>query len=194
MSDGSEEPRGASPLEDLKINMQFQGKITEADLNDVRKMTVSKMYWPRLLLANWYGLALILAILWATISGLLGKTNPNWRAVFLIWVVVGAIVIWSIHRTKQAQSRELAELNATLPDQIEVTDGGVKWDGPNGRTGFVPWGTFKGWREGKRVMLIDERQGNRFVMLPVSQLSEAERGPIRNTLQVHVSPTAFKAD
>jgi MFS family permease len=173
--------------------MQFQGKITEADLNDVRTMNLSKIYWPRLLLANWYGLALILAILWATISGLLGKTNPNWRAVFLIWVLVGAIVIWSIYRTKREQSRELAELNATLPDQIEVTNAGVKWEGPNGRTGFVPCDNFKGWREGKRVMLVDERQGNRFVMLPISQLSEAERVPIRNSLQSHISPTSFNS-
>jgi len=178
--------------ENLKTNMQFQGKITEADLNDVRKMTVSRMYWPRLLLANWYGLGLILAILWVTISGLLGKTNPNWRAVFLIWVVIGAIVIWSNYRTNRAQSRELAKLNAILPDRIEVTDRGVKWEGPNGRTGFVPWSNFKGWREGKRIMLVDECQENRFVMLPVSQLSEAERMPIRNTLQAHISPTPLK--
>src|SRR5438445_11235619 len=143
--------------------MQFQGKITEADLNDVRKMSISKLYWPKLILANWYGLALTLAILWATISGLLGKTHPNWRAVFLIWVVVGAIVIWTIYSTKRAQSRLLAELNATLPDKIEVTNDGVKCDGPNGRTGFVPWGNFKGWRGGKRVMLVDELQGNRIV-------------------------------
>jgi hypothetical protein len=94
VSDGSEELRGAGPLEDLEINMQFQGKITEADLNDVRKMTVSKMYWPRLLLANWYGLALILALIWATISGLFGGTNPNWRFIAILWAVLGGIVLW----------------------------------------------------------------------------------------------------
>jgi len=188
VSDGSEELRGASPLEDLETKMQFQGKITEADLNDVRKMIVSKMYWPRLLLANWYGLALILALIWATISGLLGQTKPNWRAVAMIWVVVAGIVLWVVYRAKRSQARELTELNATLPDQVILTNDGVKCDGPNGATGFLPWRTFKGWREGRRVVLLDQCQGNRFVMLPVSQLSEIERQPIRQFLQSHIPP------
>ena len=167
-------------------DMCFTGKLTEADLNDVGKMARSNMYWPKLLAANWYGLALLLAVIWATILGLLGRTKPNWTEVALIWAVVAAIVGWAVYSTKRARARELTQLNATLPDHISLTTDGIKLDGPNGATGFLPWRTFKGWREGLRIVLVDKSEGNRFVMLPVAQLSEIERQSIRHFLQSHV--------
>ena len=173
----------------LNMSMQFSGKLTEADLNDVRKMNLSRMYWPKLLLANWYGTALIGFLIWATISGLLGQTKPNWRFVAVVWVVFAGIVLWVAYRTKRAQARELTQLNSMLPDQINLTAEGVKLDGPNGASAFLPWQRFRGWREGRRVVLVDQRQGNRFVMLPVPQLSEIERLSIRQFLQSHISPS-----
>lgn len=171
--------------------MQFQGKITEVDLNDVRKMTASKMYWPKLLLANWYGLALILALIWATIPGHIGGTNPNWRFVGISWAVLGGIALWAVYSAKRTTVRELAQLNATLPDHLNLTTDGVKMDGPDGASAFLPWRTFKGWREGSRVVLIDLSQGNNVVILPVAQLSEIERLSIRQYLQSHL-PTSSK--
>lgn len=167
--------------------MQISGKLTEADLNDVRKTTRSKTYWLKFLLANWYGTALLIMVVWATISGLLGQIKPNWRAVGWIWAVIGGIVLWAVYNTNRARSREFKQLNATLPDQVSLTSEGLKWDGPNGATGFLPWRNFKGWREGRRVVLVDQREGNRFVMLPLAQLPEIERLPIRQFLQSHIS-------
>jgi hypothetical protein len=171
-------------------SMRFTGKLTEADLNDVRKMTQSKMHWLKLLLANWYGTALILILVWGTISGLMGQTKPNWRAITLVWVVVAGIVLWAVYRTKRARARKLTQLNATLPDQVSLTTEGVKLDGPSGATGFLPWRNFKGWREGSQVVLVDQSQGDRFVILPVQQLSEIERQSIREFLQSHISPAS----
>jgi hypothetical protein len=166
--------------------MQFQGKITEADLKDAQKMSVSKMYWPKLLLANWYGIALIVALIWATLSRLLGWTNPNWRNIATIWAVVVGIALWVFYSTKRTTAREFTQLNATLPDHLSLTTEGLKLDGPNGASAFLPWRTFKGWREGKRVVLIEQSQGNSAIILPVSQLSELERLSLRQYLQSHI--------
>ena len=168
--------------------MQFIGKLTEADLSDVRSLTRSKMFWLKLLLMNWYGTALTLIVVWATISGLLGYTTPNWPAVALLWAAIAGIVFWVVYRTKRAQARELTQLNATLPDQVILTNEGVKFDGPNGATSFQPWRNFKGWREGRRVVLVDQCEGNVSVVLPVAQLSEIERLPIQQFLQSHIPP------
>jgi hypothetical protein len=168
--------------------MQFTGNVTEADLTDVRKLVRSRMYWPKQFLANWYGIGLLIAIAWATIAGFLGQTKPNWTAVAVIWAVVISIVWWAIYSTKRTRARELTQLNATLPDSITLANDGVKWEGPNGSTGFHPWRTFKGWRERRRVILIDKCDGNNFVILPVSQLSETERIPVRQLLQSHIPP------
>jgi hypothetical protein len=86
-------------------------------------------------------------------------------------------------------AREFSQLNATLPDHLNLTTDGVKIDGPNGASAFLPWRTFKGWREGRRVVLIDLSQGNSVVILPVAQLSEIERLSIRQYLQSHIPVT-----
>lgn len=171
--------------------MQFKGKLTESEMDDVRKVLQTKMYWPKILLANWYGLALILALIWATISGLFGGANPNWRFVAISWAVLGGIALWMAYSTKRTMAREFTQLNATLPDHVNLTTDGVKMDGPNGASAFLPWRTFKGWREGRRVVLIDQSQGNSVVILPVAQLSEIERLSIRQFLQSHI-PAAGK--
>jgi hypothetical protein len=166
--------------------MQFVGKLSALDLRDAQKMTRPKTYWPKILLANWYGILLLLAIGWATISGFLGYTKPNWRAVAIIWVVIAAIIVWSVYRVKRGESRGLAQLNSRLPDQVTLTNDGVKMDGPNGATGFLPWRNFKGWREGRQVILLDQSQGNQVVILPIAQLSEIQHQQVRQFLQSQV--------
>ena len=50
----------------------------------------------------------------------------------MTWLVIAGIVVWSVFRTKQERARELARLNATLPDQLDFTNDGVKLNGPDG--------------------------------------------------------------
>jgi len=168
--------------------MQFTGKVTESDLSDVVKMTRSKMYWFKLLLANWYGAGIILAITWVTVAGFLGQEKPNWRALGVVWIVIAGIVMWSVFDTKRKQVRELAKLNARLADQIVLTSEGVKLNGPDGTSAFLPWRNFKSWREGKRAMLLGQAQENQFVILPVRELSEIQREPVRQFLRSHIAP------
>jgi hypothetical protein len=109
--------------------MKVSGKLTESDLKEVRKMVRSKWYWAKFILANWYGLALMFAVLWATVAGLAGTAKPNWRAMGIIWAVVAAIVAWSVYRTKTAMARDLARLNSTPPDSITLVSDGLQFEG-----------------------------------------------------------------
>lgn len=52
------------------------------------------------------------------IFAVLGQTKPNWRAMGVVWLVIAGIVTWSVFRTKRESARDLAKLNATLPDQL----------------------------------------------------------------------------
>lgn len=118
--------------------MELEGKITEPDLNDVGRLMRSTMHWFKLLLPSWHGFALLGAIIWATVLGLMGRTKPNWRAVEIIWLVMFAILGWSFYRTKAQTAREFNELNAKLPDRISIVDEGIKLDGPNGAKASFP--------------------------------------------------------
>lgn len=165
--------------------MQFKGKLTEEDLNDLRRVVRSKMYWPKLLVANWYGLMLLCVALWATVAGLLGARHPNWSVLSILWVVLLGLFTWSFYSAKRTMAKEFLQLNATLPDWISLVNDGTKLNGPNGATGFWPWNNFKGWREGQRVMLLDMQSGA-FVILPVAELADPERQSIRQFLRSHI--------
>jgi hypothetical protein len=164
---------------------KLKGKVTEADLRNVRKMMRSKMYWPKLLLASWYGLALICIVLSATISGLVGATKPNWQAVGVLWLVIAASLAWAAYSTKRRMAREFIQLNAALPEWITLARDGLRFEGPNGANGFQPWSNFKKWREGECALLLEQSQGG-FVILPISDLSDVERQGICNVLRSYI--------
>jgi YcxB-like protein len=168
--------------------MQFNGRINEMDLKEVQKLTRRKSVWLRPLigLRTLYGVGLLVAIGWATVEGLLGRTKPNWQAVSIIWLVIAALFVWSVYSAKQGRAKMLTQLNSVLADQVILANDGVKMDGPNGATRFLPWTNFKGWREGSRTILLDQTQANQFVILPVARLSELECQRLRGLLQSQI--------
>jgi len=167
--------------------MKVAGELTETDLKEVRKIMRSKWYWAKFILANWYGLALMLAVLWATVAGVTGTTKPNWRAIGIIWAVIAVVIAWSIYRTKTATERELSRLNSTLPDSIALTSDGLWFEGPNGASEFQPWRNFSRWREGQRVAILYRSEGTGFVILPVADLPGGELQSLRDLLQSALS-------
>jgi YcxB-like protein len=165
--------------------MQIKGKLTEADVNDAQRLVRSKTYWLKLAAANWYGLLLLGAILWATVAGVAGASHPNWTGLAGVWVVIAGIVAWSLYRTKRTTAKEMAALDAERPDWIGLEHPGVTLHGPKGATAFQPWNSFTRWREGKRVLLL-EMQAGRFIIVSVAELPEIERQSIRQLLDLYI--------
>jgi hypothetical protein len=172
--------------------MQFRGKLTESGLNDVRQVVRSKWYWLKFLAVNWYGIILLVTVIWGTIAGLVGTTNPNWLGLGILWVVIIAIAAWAFYSSKRSMAKEFSELSASLPDWITLAEDGIKLNGPNAATSFQPWGNFKGWREGKRVMLLDSQVGG-FLMVPVAELSALERESLRQFLRLHIATVTARS-
>jgi hypothetical protein len=94
-------------------------------------------------------------------------------------------VVWAVYSTKKGMAREFTRLNITLPDWVTLSNDGIKFDSSNGATSFYPWSNFKGWREGRRVLLMDQSQGG-FVIRPISDLADVERQALRDTLRSHL--------
>ncbi len=170
------------------MQTQLSGKLSEADLNDVRRMLRSKMYWPKLLAKNWYGLLLLGVVLWATVAAAVGATHPNWGGIGAIWLVMAGIVVWAFYSSRKSIQKESARLNGTLPDRVTLDQSGVRLDLPAGATAFHPWQSFDRWREGERVILLDKQDGT-FLMLSVADVPALERESIRQFLRSSIRPT-----
>jgi hypothetical protein len=171
--------------------MQFTDKLTEADMSEVRKMTRSKfMYCLEFFATYLCGAGVLVYVAGLTISGLLGHTKPNWPAIALGWVAAPGISLLAVYVERGTHSCRLRQLNAVRANLISLTNDGMKFDRADGATALMPWRDYKGWREGRRVMLIVRRRRDRVVILPVAQLSEIERQPIRQFLQSHIPPVS----
>ncbi len=162
--------------------MRLAGKLSEEDLKDVRKLTRSKWYWPRLLLASWSSLAILGITLFVSIDGLVHGTQVHWKGIGIVWAIIGGSYGWAYYRSKRTMAKEFVALEASLPDWIMLENDGLRFDGPNGATAFQPWSNYKGWREEGRVILLDRAEGRGFTMLPVAAISEVERQSLRTML------------
>ena len=164
--------------------MQIRGKLTPSELNEVHQLVRPKMYWPKLLFKNLYGILLLTAILWATVAAIFKNTHANWSAFAIVWSVIVAIFAWSFYSAKNSARKEFSQLSAALPDNVLLEEGGVRTDGPNGAMSFRPWQNFKAWRTGKRVMLLD-LQSEAFIILPLE--SDAQAQLIQNFVASHLN-------
>jgi hypothetical protein len=161
--------------------MTFTERLTEADLKDVEKMIGRRKYSFRVFL---YGPVLVVLFSLGYIR------ESNWTMVVTLVVVYCVCLLYSLFSRQQAFSKRLAKVNELRPDRVNLTTDGLQAEGPHGATSFLPWETFKSWREGKRVILLERNEGRQIHILPVGPLSETDRLPIRQFLQSHISRTS----
>jgi hypothetical protein len=159
--------------------MTFTEKLTDADLKDVQGMIGRGTYNFRVFL---YGPVLLVLFSLGYIR------RSNWTMVITLVVVYCVCLLYSLYSRQQASSKRLEKINAMRPDLISFTNDGLQAEGPHGAAWFLPWRSFKCWREGKRVILLERAEGKQIHILPVAQLSEMDRVSVRQFLQSHVTP------
>ena len=169
-------------------HMEFSGKLTSQDVEDLRSLLGPRLYWVREIVEGWRGAALLIAIVWATFLGIWGKTNPNWWAMAAIWVAIVAIFAWTVRKVRRQLQEELRELNAGQPDKIIFSGEGVTWSDPDRQRRFVPWSEFTNWRERRRVVVLDGPGRKPAVVISIAHLSEIERQQVRDRLRSHIPP------
>jgi hypothetical protein len=170
--------------------MEFSGKLTNEDLDDLAVLLRPRRYWLSFALETWNGAALFATIVWATILGFLGRTSPSWLAMAIIWVVIIGIVVWTGHTVRRDRQQDLARLNGTLPDRVQLTSEGIQWVRPGGGQAVLRWSELGGWRERRRVVAIDDARGAAAVVFSVAEMPELERQRLRDYLRSQVPMSA----
>lgn len=170
--------------------MEFSGKLQKEDLYDLAVLLRPKHYWLSYVAEGWHGLALLAAIVWVTILGLLGRTNPSWLALGITWLVIAGIVIWTAYETRRDRARELQRLNAKLPEKLRLTSEGIRLVGPDSDEELLRWNDVSGWRERPRMFAIYGPSGGVVGAFSVAALPETERQRLRDFLQSQIPPFA----
>lgn len=169
--------------------MQFTSKLTKEDYSEFRKMSGADS---KLTLFVFYpiGMAFALLRLWRLTETFLARTPSEFPYFVLGWIAAAGFLAWTWIYRGQQRAKALDQINATRPDTITFTESGLDCDGPAGATAHIPWQKFTSWREGQRVLLLKFGGAKRYAILPVSQLSDLNRAPIRQFLQSHIAPAS----
>lgn len=166
--------------------MQFAGRLNEQDIAEARALLHSKGYQARVAVTALRVLLVVGLLAWLTIRFLQGPTRPHWTVIGVPWLIVLGIAGLTVFRFKRMKARVVAQVSRKMPDWIELNDDGVQTSGPDGATSFHPWASIKGWREGHRVILLLLSKTAALAILPVGELSEAARQPLRDLLKSHI--------
>lgn len=161
--------------------MTFTEKLTDADLKDVQRMIGRRAY-------NFKAYIYAPALLVLFSLRYLRQSSPNWTMVAALVGIYCVSLLYSLYSRQQASSKQLEKINAMRPDRVSLTNDGWQAEGPHGASSFLPWSSFKTWREGKRVILLERTEGKQVHILPAGQLSEMDRLSVRQLLQSHVTP------
>ncbi len=163
--------------------MQFHGKLNQAEVKEATRLIRPKGYAWRLALTNIrlvIYVVIVVAIVWASIAH---HTRIPPQVIVIRIALLVVIGGFSVFRYRKSSREAVLALDASLPDTIDLSPVGVRHHGPNGAEGFQPWTSYTGFREGRHVVLLRRKEKNLFSVLPVSGLSDGERGNLRGMLQ-----------
>ncbi len=163
--------------------MQLHTEITPDELAQAMRLNRTKMYWPKVLWANWYGTLILVGIEWAAISRLVdGKPiQPIW----LVLLLAPPFILWFYwSRTKMAVQKAASNLSEGK-GSASIDGSGLHTSSSTGATSFLPWSEFSGWKEGTDVFILT--QGKSFRAFTKRGLSDAELEQLRSILRSQIS-------
>jgi hypothetical protein len=164
--------------------MQFAGKLNEQDVAEAQALVRTTGDRAGILSLVIRGVAVVGLMALVTFKFLTAPTRPNLAALGVLWLFVLGLGGMLVYVFKGRKARVFAQLR--LPDWIDVSDDGVKMSKADGASSFCPWVEVKGWREGRRVIVLMQSKARVLTILPVNDLSDAARQPLRDLLKAHV--------
>ncbi len=163
--------------------MQIRTEITPDELSQAIRLNRSKMYWPRVFLANWYASLLLIVIVWAEIARYVSGKPVQASAAGLVLIPVFFLWLYWF-RTQGAVRKAASELSDTQ-GTASIDGKGISAYSSTGATSFVPWSQYSGWKEGQDVFTLTT--GKTFRVLAKRGLSEGEIEQLRSTFHAQIS-------
>lgn len=164
--------------------MQFAGKLNEQDVAEAQALVRTKGDQATTL--SWViRIAVVVGLMaFMTFRFLTASTHPSLVPLGVLWLFVLGLGGLGVYLYRGREARVMAQLR--LPDWIDVSDDGVKMSKADGASSFCPWVEIKSWREGHRVIVLLQSKAHVLTILPVNDLSDAARQPLRELLKAHV--------
>ncbi|HYK37191.1 YcxB family protein [Alloacidobacterium sp.] len=163
--------------------MQVRTEITPDELTQAIRLNRSRMYWPKVFLANWYATLLLIVILSAEGARLIAGKPIQPASLGLL--LIPAFLLWLYwFRTQGAVRKAALELSDTK-GSASIDGKGISASFSTGATSFMPWSEYSGWKEGEEVFTLTK--GKSFRVFTKRGLDEAELEQLRGIFRTQIS-------
>jgi len=164
-----------------QINLRTE--ISPEELAEAMKLNRTRMYWPKVFLANWYATLLLIVVLWADLARLAEHKPLQPAGAGLL--LIPAFLLWLYwYRTQGAVRKGALDLSDTQ-GTATMDASGISARASSGATSFIPWGEYSGWDEGVNVFTLTK--GKSFRVLSKRGLSNAELEQMRSLFRSQIS-------
>jgi hypothetical protein len=168
------------------VRMRIQGKLQQADLDEVLKFNLGKMYKAGFLfefpsLQIWFG---------CIFCAIMGLFHQDWLmiSVAAIIAVISCVIFWLLD-TPRKKEKDLRKFNKIVADWIMIDSNGINLEFEDGKKTIRPWSDYKNFQECERILyLLGPRYGTHTV-LPMADLSSVDKSALKelvsNSLPCH---------
>jgi len=166
--------------------MDFEVWFTIQATDEAARMSRRWYYWPAFLLQNFYGLAIMAAILFGGCSLLIkslltSKPDLPRTALGMLMVAAPVAAFWWFRRRDLRKATEM--LAAVNPLKLTFDAEGLHTSEKNGARNFVPWSSYDGFREGRNVILLRENETKQYRVVPKNTVPESDVEQVRSAIR-----------
>jgi hypothetical protein len=142
--------------------MQLRATLSSSELKEAALIARPTRFWLRFFAANWYSTGICLAILCMAIHGVVTHQQLEWRNMVLAFCAFAAI-IWFRWNRWNARVAKIADTESARSGVLILDNDGIRTTLQTGTSNFVPWSSYKQWKEGKRVFLLTGKEGDAII-------------------------------
>jgi len=163
--------------------MLVECQLNHTELREAFRMNLTPSFWFKTIFSNFRAVFLICVVLAMIVSKIIHKDTHNWQAVATLSgfaaVLIGVYLLKMISKVKKT----VTKLNETC-NRITLDSKGLSTASDSGATSFAPWSHYKRWKEGRLVFTIGDAKA--FKTLPKSRLSDPEVSEVRALLRSQI--------
>jgi YcxB-like protein len=172
---------GLGQTMDRSLNIRTE--VTPDELTQALRLNRTRMYWPKLLLANWYASLLLIALVCAETSRVIeGKPiQPSSLGLLLIPLAL----LWLYWYRSNAAIRTAATQMSDTQGSATIDPNGISASSSTGATSFIPWREYGGWKEGTDVFTLTTEKS--FRVFSKRGLNDIDLEQLRSLFRSYIS-------
>lgn len=163
--------------------MQVHPATSPGEVQEAIDLSRPRFFWLKFFAANWYASLICIVIIGVDVYAIINQQTRKLQNSAIPLAVVAGLLVFSWNRWRWRASKALTSANERI-ESLSLDSDGVRIRLTSGTATFVPWSSYRNWREGRSIFLLTGADGA--TIIPAD---EGNREAIRSLLIGSVGQT-----